>query len=256
MSRDLEAHIIAAIKAAAAPLSRPQLWDVVSEHFAAEAELAQFLLRMVDEGSLARTQRPRLDARPEYVYSLPQANAARLEVIAAAAASIERPEPAPAHEEVPEMKADIVDKKILVHLAPSRGWLKVALIAKHVGASIPTVRARLAALASENQIQSTGKRHGVHYAGLEAAPLADGKKPTARARRKPKATRSRRHPAAPVQTSAPRPMPAPPNGTRRFGYFSDGALQIDCPECKGVLSQEDLVALRDFVLPLEEGRIR
>jgi hypothetical protein len=33
---------------------------------------------------------------------------------------------------------------------------------------------------------------------------------------------------------------------RRFGYFNDGAMTIDCESCKGTLSAEDLQDFREF----------
>lgn len=48
------------------------------------------------------------------------------------------------------------------------------------------------------------------------------------------------------------PIDVPPATTeRRFGFYSDGVLEIDCPNCKGSLTQADIIAMRDFVNKFE-----
>lgn len=50
-----------------------------------------------------------------------------------------------------------------------------------------------------------------------------------------------------------KPWSSAPIDKPRFGYFSDGSLQIECAGCIGHLTQSDLVALRDFTTTFEQA---
>jgi hypothetical protein len=59
--------------------------------------------------------------------------------------------------------------------------------------------------------------------------------------------RGAKNAAAQPPSEPGRAQPRKPNGDgRRFGYFSDGSLSLDCEACKGTLTAADITALREF----------
>lgn len=126
-------------------------------------------------------------------------------------------------------------------------------------------------LKKSGRVRTTGAtvniRYGLAGKGSEASsaeskPAKSVKraKPPKREKIKTGKAVARRAKAArvtPEQTVSHPLASAPADGERRFGFYSDGVLEIDCPSCKGRLTQDDIAAMSAFVKTFEQrGRGR
>lgn len=117
---------------------------------------------------------------------------------------------------VSKAQADDAVEKVLTETGAT-----VADIAKD--ASIPQSSAMFALARMKSSGRAARTRHGKgyvwHKAGVAGVPASTASKPHA----------------------------AKANGNgRRFGYFDDGSVVIDCSDCKGTMTAAELKAFRDF----------
>jgi hypothetical protein len=118
------------------------------------------------------------------------------------------------------------DSQVEEALQADTGQNLTSLI-KASGLSRSTINSALGRLQKARRAYSTGKGRATLW--------LKGAKPAGNGHAEPRA-------AAP----APARSPQKANGSRRFGYFSDGSVTLDCTECKGTLSPEDIAELRSF----------
>lgn len=183
--------------------------------------------------------------------------------------SIAAPAPAEISME-PDKKA-----KVLGRLKDAQRWMGTVGLAKLCGLAPSAALYQLQRLEESGDVQRRGKSRATEWAiaGLAGAdqkraaapaPAADVKAPK-RKHAPPKAAKKakRRKPhfrraKAPATSRIPleRPIRKQPSGAPHFGYFSDGSLSIECSECQGKLTQDDLRALRAFTSRFEKSEAR
>lgn len=258
MSREREDKLVAILAAVGSGLPRRAIYDRVDEEFDNEEDLAKTLGRLVADGRLAREMRPRLGKNPEAIYSTPRGNAARLQVIVAAAHKTVAPN-------VTAIPVELIEIPAFLPTAPAASPLdkendmgrrstaeilalvkdalfgarelpmSLADVATAAGVTSGSAKSALKALAKEDLANSMGKGRGTKWA---PGPVLD------------KAV-----PAVPRRASStPAAPPVVLNGGARFGYFNDGTLAIEAENCKGVLASGELSALRDYLSRFEGTR--
>lgn len=274
MDRPLEEKLVAMLEAAGGMLARRDIFTRVDDDFDSEEDLARCLGRLVADGSLVRQMRARPGKADEAIYGTPKA--ARGAVIAAVgekahkanavrrgdvlqrieatnqavqerlsrmsdaepappsattapgsapsttfAATPKEPENDMGKRRSPEEILEAVKDAILGAREP----LNQADILTAASATREVARRAIKSLVKEGLVAVHGTGRGTKYGPAAAAATP--------------AT-----PAVERKTKAPRPPLA--EGAARFGYFSDGSLQIEAEKCNGVLTQADLEALREF----------
>lgn len=147
---------------------------------------------------------------------------AAVEVAAPAAAPLPSPSMENTMPKGKRIPKDQADQAVEAALDASGSTFSAIMDATNFSRS--TVNSTLVRLKHAKRVHSSGKGRGVlWFKGAKAAA----------------------EPSTPAR--APRPaFAAPPNGTRRFGYFSDGSMSLDCPDCKGTLTPDDIAELRSF----------
>lgn len=255
MTRDIEDRLVAMLDAVSAPLPRREIFNRADDDFETEEELAKALGRLCADGRLVKSMRPRFNKQDEAVYTTPRV--ARAAQIGAAAKNVaekeiaandgrqdlrevlELSQPPEPEAPPPNEKENVMARKskgeiheaVRAAVLGAREPLSAADVAKAAGVGVAAAKRALKALAKEKIAQCTGAGRATRWGPFDTTSA--GK---AQARGK-------------GQAASPQ---APAGVTRRFGYFSDNALQVDCENCKGVLSEEDLVSLRAFTARFEQ----
>lgn len=261
IDREAEDRLAVVLEEASSALSRKEIFARVADDFDDEEDLAKALGRLVADGRLVRSTRPRFNRPDETAYATPKVT--RLTAIASAAQQTEI-----AANDGRELLREVIDDKQApsAHGAPNSGPIQkendmgrktsvevqelvkntlygareplgLADLSKSAGVTEGSAKSALKALMKEGQVESTGKGRAVKYGpkkGSSESPAPES--------------------AAAPSTLTPRaPYKAiPTDATRKFGYFSDGSVSIECEQCKGTLSSADLKAFRAFAQRFED----
>lgn len=274
MDRPLEDKLVAQLEAVGAMLPWLEIYNRFGDDFEEKEDLVRCLGRLVADGRLVKQTRPRFGKPDEIVYGAPKA--ARAAAIAAAGEKVQMANEAPAPRPIvgappvtpgfrlstvpggppieitgtaePDHKENEMGKRrspeeileaVKDAILSAREPLKQADIIKAAAATAAVVKKAIKALAKAGTITVHGTGRGTSYGPAKAAATVPAATPAPRER-------------GITKTHTARALKAIEEGSARFGYFSDGSLQIEAQQCKGVLSRVDLEALRAFTARFDE----
>lgn len=154
------------------PLTRGQVYALLSDDFADEADCAKALGRMVADGRLHRS-----GSSGNFLYSARPSDAldSRIETIAKAAVKVHEPIATngggiQTEDAMPRTKAAGKTREKFIELMnPERGWISPAAAAKSCGTTPSTASYHLNALAAQGALQVRGYAQARRFAALGVA---------------------------------------------------------------------------------------